>query len=280
MLQRLTSKPQHPGLIAVAIAALLLSGCSLIPSAKEKVFTAEPKVGDCWQATNKQANDWLDWQGFAPVDCSKKHTLETVEVPAVEGDYRATGLGGADEYPDEYKQAAADFCNTAWVAATKNAKRPNRILNFLFFPTPEKFAAGERWVRCDVGVFDTGTAWDQSSYNLLITEKPFASFSSSAFQLCLDSASDDIGDGGANLKVADCAGEHRWMMVRASDLGIDANEKFPGADEVSARARTACNFKKPKAVTGWFWQPPSEGQWASGDRTSFCWWAQVPPASS
>lgn len=262
----------------LALFALLLSACSLIPSAKDKIFTDEPKAGDCWQATMEQANDWLDWRGFAPVECTSKHTMETVDVAAVEGDFPGTGLGGADEYSDEFKQAASETCTRSWSAASSELKRPSRVMNFFFIPSPEEFAAGSRWVRCDIGVFATGTAWDNSKYEFEVLSKPFNKFGKSAFQLCLDSGSDDIGEGGSNLKVADCSEPHRWQMVRENDLSLNATEKYPGTDEVNARARTTCNFKKPRNVTGWFWQTPSEEQWQSGFRTSYCWWAQVEPA--
>lgn len=260
------------------VLGLLLSACGLIPSAKDKIFTAEPKSGDCWQATMQQANDWLDWRGFAPVDCSEKHTMETVEVSAVEGDFPGTGLGGADEYSDEFKQAASQTCSESWSLASEGLKRPYRIMNFFFIPSPEDFATGARWVRCDIGVFATGTPWDDSSLEFQILEKSLDKFAKNAFQLCLDSATDEIGEGGSNLKVADCDEPHRWQMVRANDVSLNATEKYPGAEEVNARSRTTCNFKKPRSVTGWFWQNPSQEQWETGFRTSYCWWAQAQPA--
>lgn len=260
--------------LTVLAAVAVLAGCSLNPLQGSKVYTATPKIGECWQATNQQASDWLDWQGFEPVSCNEEHTLETVGVPTVEGDFPGTGLGGTDEYSEEFKVAAGQQCASSWEKIAENRKKPNRLLNFLFYPTPEQFADGYRWVRCDVGVYDIGTAWTPSDFQLQSLTKPIRSITpASAFQLCLDSASDSFGESGANLQVADCGLPHRWTMVRAKELAVSANEKYPGPDEVDKRARLSCSAKKPQDITGWFWQSPSKAQWAAGNSTSYCWWA-------
>lgn len=267
--------------LGACLALFVLGGCGLLPSTKDRIYTATPVKGQCWQATNKQASDWMDWQGFAPVQCSEKHTLETVAVTTVEGDYPGTGLGGADEYTDEFKNAANSACQNFWTATAKGVTSPSRVLNFLFYPAPEKFAGGERWVRCDVGVYDVGTPWSSAEFALAIFTKPFKVLKSSAdLRLCLDSSSDEIGANGEELKVASCGSSHRWDMVRATDLSVTADEEYPGADEVSSRAKVSCTFKKPRSVTGFFWQSPTEWQWLSGDRTSYCWWANAQPETS
>ena len=263
----------------IVALALVLSGCGLLPSVKDRIYKGMPKVGECWKATHDQASAWMDWQGFDPVSCDEKHTLETVAVEIVQGDYPGTGLGGADEYGDDFMAAANDLCVKSWEKASEGMTKPNRILNFLFYPSPEKFADGERWVRCDVGAFDFGTAWSQDAYKLQVLSLPIAAYSNlEAFRLCLDSPSDDIGASGENLKVIDCGLPHRWTMVRATDMSVSPDEEYPGDEEVNSRARVTCNFKKPKTITGWFWQTPNEGQWKSGDRMSYCWWANVEPA--
>lgn len=260
---------------------LLLSGCGTLPHLEKTIFSEKPQSGQCWQATNRQASEWMNWEGSAPVSCTKKHTLETVGIAIVEGEYSGTGLGGSDEYSAEFKDAAGRSCAKFWTKSVAGLTKPHRVINFLFYPSPKKFVAGERWVRCDLGVYDVGTAWSPDAFELQVLQKRFLALKSdAAFALCLDSSGDEVGSQGEALEVADCGLPHRWNMVRASDLSVSVNEEYPGADEVNSRAEVSCNFKKPRSVTGWFWQTPSKGQWLAGDRVSFCWWANSDPPTS
>lgn len=265
------------------VSALLLSACSALPTPKAEVYTARPSVGQCWEATQKQAAKWTDWLGAGPVECTDEHTLETVAVLPVEGDFPATT---GDEFPEEFIQAASATCEDPWFESTRWVKRPNRISNFFFYPAIEKYDAGERWVRCDVGVFATGTLWQSESHKLQVLTTSLAGLRSEQrskprlLALCLDSESTDIGTFGERLKVADCEQSHLWTMVDEVDLAKSANEKYPGPEEIAKRAEAKCTADLPEEVSGAFWLPPVEPEWERGRQSAFCFWAEVPVTSA
>jgi hypothetical protein len=261
---------------------VLVAGCSR-PAADRGPYTARPVLGQCWEATQAQAAEWMDWQGASPVECSEEHTLETVGVVPVEGDY-PEAVGG--EYPEEFVKAANLSCESAWEKSTGWADRPNRFSNFLFYPTLKQFTAGQRWVRCDVGLFRTGTLWNSDAHQLQVLTQSLAELKvaqkkdPNIVTLCLDSADDQIGVFGEKLRVADCDQPHLWTLVSENDVSQGKDEKYPGNDEVQSRAEQMCIEEKPDSVTGWFWISPSPDEWKAGKRTSFCFWASVPVTSA
>jgi hypothetical protein len=245
-------------------------------------YKGQPEKGDCWQATQAEAAEWMHWEGSRPVSCSDEHTLETVGVLPVEGDFYIED----GEYPDEYLDQAVALCEEAWADATGWAKKPNRFSNYLFYPTIEDFEAGEQWVRCDIGVTATGTLWIPEAFQLETLTQSVADIREAAKRdtnivaLCLDSESDEIGPLGELLTIADCDKSHRWTMVRATNLSLESDEKYPGDEEIERRAELSCTRNKPDAVKGTFWLPPSKAEWDDGLRISYCFWASVPTTSA
>src|SRR6202012_3286919 len=75
-------------LAALAAAAFALAGCSLLPAAISVAHTPAPTVptvGECWNTTNANADNWADWEGKAPVSCAKSHVLYTYAVGKISG---------------------------------------------------------------------------------------------------------------------------------------------------------------------------------------------------
>lgn len=269
--------------LAIAALAVGLAGCGLSLGPGASTYRGVPRSGQCWSASQAEAAKWMAWEGSAPVSCSQQHTLETVGVFPVDGDY---ALAEGKTYPGEYLDLAGDLCEPAWKRATSWAEQPNRLSTFLFYPGTKAFAGGQHWVRCDVGLTATGTAWVPDEYQLEVLTQSLADLRAAAkddanlVALCLDSKSDEIGDTGEQLTIADCNEDHRWSMVRATDLATNDDEKYPGDPEVQRRGSESCLDGKPDAVKGWFWLAPTKSEWLNGMHISYCFWSAVPTTSA
>lgn len=114
-----------------------------------------PKVGQCRStpadhlesfpggpvAHGVHADDWVD--ETPAIDCSRTHTLETVEVITL-AEKPTLGL---------VKQLADSCPSVAGLGYLGISSPGVRTLEFVvYWPSPAQRAAGQRWVRCDVGV--------------------------------------------------------------------------------------------------------------------------------
>ncbi len=128
--------------ITAAAATLVVLGGLVAPAPA----SAAAEVGTCYaykSPTLKAVSS------TAPaVDCTANHTAETYFVGTLPANF-----GPPSEASQPAKLAAARPCTVSAMNAylgMPDRDLPSRFLTVPLFPTDEEWAAGERWMRCDV----------------------------------------------------------------------------------------------------------------------------------
>ena len=132
---------------AIAIAAVSLSGCSLITGAlqgEDDVFSL--KAGDCM-------NDYGDEEEVATVptvDCAKPHDYEIYSVATIDG----------DEYPGATDvDTQADALCVGEFEGFVGLSFDESIYYYSYLsPSEESWASGDREVICTIAKYDEDTA--------------------------------------------------------------------------------------------------------------------------
>ena len=132
---------------AITLAAVSLSGCSLIAGAltgEDDVFSL--KVGDC-------LNDYGDEEAVATVptvDCSKLHDYEVYSVATIDGD-DYPGASELDTQADT--QCLADFEGFVGLSFEES------IYYYSYLsPSEQSWATGDREVICTIAKYDEDSA--------------------------------------------------------------------------------------------------------------------------
>ena len=144
----MTTTPLTRALIgaAIAIAAVSLSGCSLITGAlqgEDDVFSL--KAGDCM-------NDYGDEAEIATVptvDCAKPHDYEIYSVATIDG----------DEYPGatDVDTQADTLCLGEFESFVGLSFDESIYYYSYLSPSEESWASGDREVICTIAQFDEDT---------------------------------------------------------------------------------------------------------------------------
>jgi len=128
-------------LLAISVIALAQPAASAAPR-------QAPAQGDCYLAVAKSLDGMSN--PFPPIDCSVPHNLETYYVT----EWRHGDPYAMDE--NDLWTRAAQICGNGRAERYLGVKLPSspqsRISWYYFFPTPERWAAGERWITCDIGL--------------------------------------------------------------------------------------------------------------------------------
>jgi hypothetical protein len=165
----------HGGLRAAVIPALLLVGCANDGAGSTPApTTTAARAGDK-AACGVQVGPEQERRADAPpafVDCTEPHGTEVwrkVDLPAPWNDPgRPRPRPGSPEEA-ELRRIALDNCTEArWRSylnlpapvptPTGEGSGPTSVRNRWYYPTAGDWAAGARWIRCDLGF-----AWDQAT---------------------------------------------------------------------------------------------------------------------
>ncbi|MGY1739693.1 MULTISPECIES: septum formation family protein [unclassified Blastococcus] len=174
---------------------------------------APPVVGTCWALEAGQEDTPLDPP--PAVSCGSEHSAET----AVVGD---TGLGAGDERPSEEElsgdgalaTAVDELCDLDDVVGYLGGTDPEDPHAFyaVFLPDEEQWAAGARWMRCDVFY---GYVSPQSAPGVMA--RALSGPDAAAYRVCFAGTPTDYG-------VVPCSEEHQAEPTgyRLADLPVDA----------------------------------------------------------
>lgn len=248
---------RHALTVLLTSAALVLVGIGLPSPA-----SAAPVVGACYQYP---ADTLTKVSSGAPaIGCEAAHTAETFWVGTV-----ADAIGVPSKVSPEAFLAAGKPC-TAKVMNTylgfTNRTLPTRFTTVVLLPTDAQWAAGERWVRCDVvlkagkdlkSITGTATglvaATPEATFNFCTPKEPRAA--STAAYPCTNP-------------------KKNWIKVLDVTLGGPA-AKFPGDQAVAKYMQAQCK-KMAKKYDGkipypgyWGLWPTSRG-WKEGTRVGQC----------
>lgn len=278
---------------ALALAALLLSGCSGNdePSASPSPSTSStsaspstsasasasaspaaeqpeaPKVGSCYRLTLTDAarptND------KRPVDCSKPNTARTYYVGKLDTVVDGHSLG-VDS--DHVQQQLAETCPkqlAVFLGGSAQARELSRFQAIWFSPTVEEYDAGADWFRCDVVALAAPDKLltlpsDQKLQGILNRGDALATYG-----LC-----GTAQPGAKGFERVACALPHSWVAI--STIPIAGGDRYPGVDAVKSAGDKACSDQVRsraglplKWTYGWEW--PTTEQWAGGQHYGFCW---------
>jgi hypothetical protein len=245
--------------LSVAAAATALSLGSLVGATPA---SAAPLVGDCYAY---KAAVLKEVSSTAPaVDCNAEHTAETFYVGTLPGTFGS---------PSEASQAKLLSAGRPCTVAAMNSylgvpdrQLPSRFQPVVLFPTDEQWAAGERWVRCDVVLQGglklksfTGTA------AALVAATPAAQFN-----FCTPKEP----NARATAAYPCLSPKKNWIKVLDKELG-GPGSTFPGTSTVERKTRKLCERQGKKwngkeKYPGWWAIWPTAVGWKQGKRSAQC----------
>lgn len=129
---------------------LLLAACSAAPlSSTPSPEDPAPAVGECHVLDRPEHFAVLS-DTSPTVECGAEHTTETYMIGDLASVTRFSGRYPAlEERLDISEQACSGSVVRAYVGAN-DRQALYGLSSMAFLPTPEQWATGERWVRCDL----------------------------------------------------------------------------------------------------------------------------------
>ena len=265
-------------LLSLTIAATMSAAipAAAQPDIRSTALTPAVSAGQCWKANQKALDAW-SW-AWAAVPCTSTHNLITfavIPVPAVWGDAYLKQSTTAVP-PALLVTRMSNTCLTRFRTTLKPySVKPSYLsivgsvfwldysrINLVFYsPTRAQWAAGQHWVRCDIGVSAFGAAaaprlvtLPRTLSLLLAHIKANPTF----YAECEDTA----------WNYADCRRTPKHVVTRLVDLRLKSGETYPGTSVVKARANKACNARG--GLCDWLDWPNATG-WARGYVASRQW---------
>jgi hypothetical protein len=241
----------------LTVAALIGAGI-IAPTAA----SADPLVGACY---DYPASTLHKVSSAAPtIGCDALHTAETYYVrplPDSFGPPSQASLGA--------KISAGRPCTVATMNAYlgfPNRELPSRWLIVPLFPTDEQWAAGERWMRCDI-VLQGGLELKKIAGTAVAF---VAANPSVVFDFCTPREPSATKTAAYPCKDA----KKNWIKVLDKELG-GAGSKFPGKASVENSTRKLCEKMGKKydgkvPYPGWWAIWPTKRGWSEGRRSAQC----------
>jgi hypothetical protein len=278
--------------VATGFAVVLaVAGCSLIPnpfpSAKSGSNTSDtsgtPKVGQCWNATDSEADNWADWEGTPAVSCAKSHVLYTYAVGKLTGIKAKTWAQSAtsDQVSDAVAAVAADVCTTS-ALVPKLKWNQQLVQGYYFVPSKADWKAGARWVRCDVGVLAFGATLENEALAPLpakiSTLVSGVSSDPQRYAFCVNSPvpvseSGPLDD--SSGRIADCRNNPEWALEGHGNLPEPAGAAYPTTATANTETGAICSKYVTNSNEVWIAYLPSKTDWTkTNDREVDCWVGQ------
>ncbi len=280
-------RPRDGGRLRCALAAVLvlavvgLPGCSVTAPTGPRVgasvaAAAVPRVGDCWSAPDGDAAEsWTWWQGAPPVDCATEHNAITLAVGQLPDDfpYEPDGDGSLPLVGEKLGAVAAACRVPGWEGI--GLREGSRVTSLWYLPTPREWAAGARWVRCDIALVAFGPLSPLTLEPLPPTADALVPGLAEEYRLCLDTKHPAIVygpwyDPEANSAVP-CGPDAQWELGFRVQL---PDGPFPGGQDASSpdgqRCQELVNSRAPERWGGQYESPNAE-TWVEGSRGDRCW---------
>ena len=281
-------------LAVVAAAAFALAGCALLPAAVGLAAgsgSGAPQVGQCWNASYAHAGAWVNWKGSKAISCSSSHVLYTYEVGKISGISSKSWASPTDpDQPTDAIQTASE--NACQMSKLLPGLKWNQLIvqGFFFIPSEAQWAAGQRWVRCDVGLTRFDTDYAQQGLAKLPTkiQTLVASVTSDPkrYVLCVDTQVPAQAAGPLSVpsfdRVVDCTGDPQWELIGRGTMPLSAGSPFPTGSAAEQIASDICSKYASGANETWAGYLPTET--SSGtvgtDRQVDCWVGKTSGSSS
>lgn len=274
-------------LVAGVAVCFALAGCSLLPSALSPAApgstSATPKVGQCWSATDSQADAWADWRGSSPVDCTASHVLYTFELGKISGvAAKSWAVSSSSTALSDEVQAKAEAACTTKKLLPDLKWNEQLVQEFFFVPSEAQWKAGARWVRCDVGVLGYGAPLSDEVLAPLpakiSTLVSIVSSDPARYDFCVNSPVPVSESGPLDnqaARIADCRANPQWALVGHGNLTAPAGAAYPSESVANAESATICSKYAATSNELWIAYLPSKSDWRLGNaRDVECWVGQ------
>jgi len=260
--------PLRPLMIAMTAAGVGIASSLIAVPAVHADTT--PQVGDCYNYSDKEAKQRVTTS--PKVDCSTKHRGETFYVGQVSANFPPPRkVKAKDATREAMRNCTTDRMNT-YLGITD--KLPTRFAITAHFPGQTDWAAGARWVRCDLTLrLGTSTqTWNGPAPQYV------AETNRAALNFCTPSVGFLAWPDPRRTKAQRCtAPKKQWILVGEKNLGA-ASARYPGQRTIDQRANKKCKPLRnsypgglPAAQRGWFYIYPTAAGWARGERDALCW---------
>ena len=256
-----------------------LSGCSAIDSFLPHTLSASarPVAGDCWTSSVQTAGRAAAWTAGGAVPCSAKHQLATYAVVAVKSSAKTwrTSDGNLD---DTIATAAMRGCDKKFWNMFPEAPDNGRLLRYFFVAPEQQWKKGARWVRCDVGVFRTGSLAEDPDFaslpsSIATLQKQLES-TPDLFANCV-TTTDPSGNTGPyddpKAVIADCTRDYQWRFESAFTIPGEPGDPYPSDDTFNQVDQSECGDAADQDGSDWAAYVPTESRWAAGERGGSCW---------
>lgn len=282
----MTARRLLAALVVVALLPAGTAGCGGSPEAAPRAareararVEPAPRQGDCWlEADYEVVSEWSWWQGGAPVDCGDRHNSITVAV--------VEGAAASFEPPGPAQDERRELTDDEWATMTAvcvggagvdlGLREGTRAAFFWYLPSPRQWAAGQRWLRCDVAVVSLGPLETTAVDDLPPTVDDVVSFAwdARAYRLCLNTpypAPEFMPwhELAAN-ELVPCDGQSQWEY--GVSVTFDGDEMPPTQEMGMAVARSCAELLdwRGDRTDGRIYLP-SAVSWDRGSRTGTCW---------
>lgn len=235
--------------------AVVLAAAALAGSTPAQADT--PVAGSCLDYSEEQ---WRQTDFTATgMDCALPHNGEVLGAVGLPDDIIATGYGSSAAKGWAYRTCQSVAVDYVWTATVAKYPKSSYVLPrsarlYVQLPTPDQWAAGERWAVC-LG----------QSRNVALTA-PAARIGSVR---------------GLGLKPYVCLNPRRWNGTRCGRTDAvrlttqvwtpsSYSAAYPGTNRMLTQTRRACNKLRARGWTLRTWYVPGLSSWERGNRFGYC----------
>lgn len=244
-------------------SVLLASGAVLIAGLVAPApASAAPAVGACY-AYKAAVLEGRSTPAQA-VDCAAEHTAETFYVGTLPDSFGTPSAATLARVLSAGRPCTAKAVNA--YLGTPDRVLPSRFIPVVLFPTDEQWAAGERWVRCDVVL--------QGGLQLKSYTGTAAALVASAPPEQFDFCTPREPNARATAAFPCLNPKRNWIKVLDRELG-GPGSAFPGSSTVERKTRALCErqgkvWNGKEKFPGWWAIWPTSVGWKEGTRSAQC----------
>jgi hypothetical protein len=262
--------------IAATLGVVLIAASGCASASPLQPSTAAPRVGDCWTTTFAAVQKTEDWEGDPAIPCTESHENYTYALTKLAPKFTySSWLTSGGTIRTDVDRAAYTAC-----LAEQNKNLPGLttrealLYPTYFLPSVDDWAAGARWVRCDISLIKVGStiaAPELARLPAFATLKSTLASHPETYALCENDPASN-GPDGPQTTYATCTGASDWTFVGSLTMAGTDGATYPGLAALAAIGKTQCATLNPPASHEVFAEPPAKVDWTKyNDRQLDCW---------
>jgi len=242
-------------------------------SVNAKVQVSSPSEGDCWRSNDFQADYKASYYiSGKNVPCNQLHDSVTFSVQALPANTHMTYQPGLELTGFPSSRVVLD-------EVTKNCKQAfqsrystdaSRLSWMWFLPDPFAWAAGARWLRCDVFTIKWGSHIGSESGALVSSSLAEIDqhFAAHDYEICMKTGSSG-SPFASDATYANCNGGWDMKLIAQENLTPMFGATYPGESQVQNEAAYFCGGQTPNPIPDYYY--PNEYGWSTGTTSVTCW---------